>query len=134
MRAIAKEFTMKRISMLTLFFVLLASALPVFAQSTGMSSKDAKGMDMKSTDMKGMEMDKKAAATTHHGVGVVKNVNTPDGVVTIVHEPIKSLNWPAMTMGFRLKDQSSMGKIKPGDKVEFAFVQVGKDYVITGMK
>ena len=109
------------------------------AQATDVNKKDStgmdmKGMDMKSMDMKDMGMNKTDAATTHKGVGVVKDINATDGMVTLVHEPIKSLNWPAMTMGFKVKDKSVIGKIKPGDKVEFTLVQVGKEYLIAGMK
>ena len=99
-----------------------------------MKGMDMKSMDSKSMDMKDMGTNKKAAATTHQGVGVVNDINAATGVVTLVHEPIKSLNWPAMTMGFKVKDKSVIGKIKPGDKVEFTLVQVGKEYLINGMK
>src|SRR5438105_536363 len=118
--------------------VILCAALSVvvpsgvFAQASDVkknsSGMDMKGMDMKSMDMKDMGMTKNSAATPHKGVGVVKDVNTAEGVVTLVHEPIKSLNWPAMTMGFKVKDKSLMDKIKPGDKVEFTLVQVSKEY------
>ena len=143
--SISKEFTMKRSATL-IVFAAMSVVVPdiAFAQasdvnkkeSSGMDMKgmDMKSMDMKSMDMKDMGMNKKAAATTHKGVGVVKDINAADGVVTLVHEPIKSLNWPAMTMGFKLKDKSLMEKIKPGDKVEFTLVQAGKEYLITGMK
>ena len=104
------------------------------AQATDVNKKDSTGMEMKGMDMKDMGMNKTDAATTHKGVGVVKDINATDGMVTLVHEPIKSLNWPAMTMGFKVKDKSVIGKIKPGDKVEFTLVQVGKEYLIAGMK
>ena len=135
-----KEFAMKRNATLVVFAVL-SVVVPnvVLAQTSDVNKKDSSGMDMKGMDMKSMDMkdtgiNKKGAATTHRGVGVVKDINAADGVVTLVHEPIKSLNWPAMTMGFKLKDKSLMGRIKPGDKVEFTLVQLGKEYLITGMK
>lgn len=125
---------MKRIATLSLSVILGAAAPGTFAQSGGMGNHDAKGMDMKSMDMKRVEADKKGMTTTHRGTGVVKNINTADGVVTLAHGPIKTLNWPAMTMGFKLEDKAWLSKIKPGDKVEFTFVQVDRSYVITGMK
>ena len=90
--------------------------------------------DTKTMDMKGMGMEKSASTATHKGTGVVKNINAGDGVVTLAHEPIKSLNWPAMTMGFKVKDKVLLDNVKPGDKVEFTIVQAGKDYVITSTK
>jgi Cu(I)/Ag(I) efflux system periplasmic protein CusF len=129
---------MKRIATLVLF-AALSIAVPhvVLAQAGEANKKDSSGMDMKSMDMKSMDMkgiNKKGAATTHKGVGVVKDINAAKGVVTLAHEPIKSLNWPAMTMDFKVKDKSVMDKIKPGDKVEFTLVQTDKEYLITGMK
>ncbi len=129
---------MKRSATL-IFFSALSVVVSNIAFAQDVSKKDSsgmdmKGMDMKSMDMKDMGMNKTDAATTHKGVGVVKDINAADGMVTLVHEPIKSLNWPAMTMGFKVKDKSVIGKIKPGDKVEFTLVQAGKEYLITGMK
>jgi len=131
---------MKRNATLVLFAVL-SVVVPnvVLAQTSDVNKKDSSGMDMKSMDMKSMDMkdtgvNKKGAATTHRGVGVVKDINAADGVVTLVHEPIKSLNWPAMTMSFQVKDKTLLNQVKPGDKVRFTVVQAGKDYVITSMK
>ena len=99
---------------LVLAAALLAS--PAFAQM--------KGMDMK-TDKKD--------ATTHKAKGVVTKADGK-GKVTIKHEPVQSLNWPGMTMGFVVKDKALADKLKPGAKVDFEFVQEGKDYVVTGVK
>jgi len=88
-------------------------------------------------DMKGMDMGKKPAAgaqATHKAAGVVKKVDPKAGTVTLAHDPVKSLNWPAMTMGFTVKDKTLLDKMQAGKKVEFKFVQQGKDNVITGVK
>lgn len=52
------------------------------------------------------------------------------GVATVAHEPIKTMNWPAMTMGFNFKDKVLLDD---GKEVEFEFVQDDKDYVITSV-
>ena len=124
---------------LTLGIVIVLNifvASVALAQATDSTKKDSSGMDMKDMPMKSMDMkmDKQTTTTTHKGVGVVKSINTADGVITFAHEPIKSLNWPAMTMGFKVKDKAMVDKIKPGDKVEFTFVQAGKDYVVTEIR
>ena len=90
-----------------------------------------------SGDMKGMDMGKKPAAgaqTAHKATGVVKKVDPKAGTATLAHDPVKSLNWPAMTMGFTVKDKALLDKLQAGKKVEFDFVQQGKDYVITTVK
>ena len=87
--------------------------------------------------MQDMDMGKKPVAGTqaaHKATGVVKKVDPKAGTVTLAHDPVKSLNWSAMTMGFTVKDKALLDKLQPGKKVEFEFVQQGKDYVITTVK
>jgi len=90
-----------------------------------------------SDGMKGMDTGKKPVAGTpaaHKATGVVKKVDPKTGTVTLAHDPVKSLNWSAMTMGFTVKDKMLLDKLAVGKKVEFEFVQQGKDYVITSVK
>jgi Cu(I)/Ag(I) efflux system protein CusF len=54
--------------------------------------------------------------------------------VTIAHGPVESLKWPAMTMNFRVKDKALLDGLSSGKKVEFEFVQQGRDYVVTSAK
>jgi Cu(I)/Ag(I) efflux system protein CusF len=87
--------------------------------------------------MKDTDMSKKPVAGTpaaHKATGVVKKVDPKAGSVTLAHDPVKSLNWPAMTMGFQVKDKMLLDKLAVGKKIEFEFVQQGKDYVITLVK
>ena len=76
----------------------------------------------------------KAAAKVHHVSGVVKAVDANANLVTLVHDPVKSLNWPAMTMKFQVKDKALLDKLAVGTKVEFDFEQSGKGYVVTAIK
>lgn len=85
-------------------------------------------------DMKGMDMGSKPAAATHHASGVVKSVDAGAGVVTLAHDPVKTLNWPAMTMKFQVKDKALFDKLAVGKAVEFGFEQSGKGYVVTSVK
>lgn len=75
-----------------------------------------------------------ASAQSHHASGVVKSVDPSKGTVMINHGPVASLNWPAMSMGFKAKDKKALEALKPGQKIDFDFVQQGKDYVITKLK
>ena len=89
---------------------------------------------MSGMDMKDMGADKKSEAKSHKGVGTVKKVDPAAGTVTIAHGPIRSINWPAMSMTFAVKDKALLGKLAPEKKVEFEFMQQGSDYVITSAK
>ena len=114
---------MKRVLMVAAVIVFVAAA---FAQSGGM-----KGMEMKDMPMK---MGEGKVGETHKGKGTVKSVDTRKGTVSLAHDPIKSMNWPAMNMTFKAKDEAMLEKLKPGAKVKFSFEQSGKDYVITDIK
>ena len=108
---------MKRAVLLCAVLVAVPSA---FAQS-----------GMKDMDMNRMKSEKKAGAL-HKGTGVVTKVERDK--VTIKHEPIASINWPAMTMAFAVKDKALLDKVAKDKKVQFEFVQEGKKNVITSIK
>ena len=73
-------------------------------------------------------------ATASEGIGVVDEVDAAKGIVTISHEPIKSLNWPAMTMDFVVKDKKILAKLSKGKKIHFSFIEQHGDYVVTKVK
>ena len=75
-----------------------------------------------------------AQGTIHKGTAVVKSVDAQKGTVMLAHGPIKSLEWPAMTMGFAAKDKKMLDGIKPGAKVEFEFIQDGSRFLIVSIK
>ena len=74
------------------------------------------------------------AAASHVGTGVVREVDGAHGLVTIAHDPIASLRWPAMTMNFVVKDKALLDKLAVNKKVEVEFVQLGADYVVIAVK
>jgi Cu(I)/Ag(I) efflux system protein CusF len=117
---------MKYARTLALTLALSVSTL-VLAQSEGM-----KGMDMKGMDDRPQTHESKMA--THRMKAVVKAVDRVNGKVTLAHEPVKTLSWPAMTMKFSVKDKTLLDKLPAGQKVEAEFRQQGSDYVITGVK
>jgi Cu(I)/Ag(I) efflux system membrane fusion protein len=59
----------------------------------------------------------KAARPTHHGEGKVESITRDE--ITISHGPIPSLQWGAMTMGFKVPAAGLPGNIAVGDNVLF---------------
>jgi len=49
----------------------------------------------------------------------VKKVDAKAKKVTLIHEELKSLDMPAMTMVFRVKDEAMFEKMKEGSAIEF---------------
>ena len=89
-----------------------------------------------SADMKDMsnKSHAKGQGTPHKTMAVVKGVDVVNGKVKLAHEPVKGLNWPAMTMGFSVRDPALFDKLVVGKKVEVEFMQQGPDYVVTAVK
>ena len=74
----------------------------------------------------------KPAVVGHKAVGVWNAVDAVAGTVTILHEPVASLKWPAMKMDFVLANPSLVAGVKPGAAIEFEFVERGQgEWVIT---
>ncbi|MDB5436943.1 MAG: cusB3, partial [Phenylobacterium sp.] len=63
----------------------------------------------------------KAAPALYESRGRVEQI-TPTSV-TLSHEPVPAIGWPAMTMQFRLADPSLAKGVKVGDRVAFGFDQ-----------
>jgi Cu(I)/Ag(I) efflux system periplasmic protein CusF len=75
-----------------------------------------------------------ATAQGYDAVGVVRQVDPTAGTVTIDHEAIVGLGWPAMTMSFRVKDKTLFDRLAVDRKVQFRVVKQGAAYVVTSVK
>ena len=73
-------------------------------------------------------------STVIQGKGQVVLINQDKTMVTLKHDPIAAIQWPAMTMGFKVKNSAVLAKTKVGDKVSFTLVPDGKDYMVTSIK
>ena len=117
------------------FTATVSLILALSASSVAMAQSGAmKNMDMKDMPMDGMKSDSNAKVTIHHATGTVKSVDQVKGTVTIAHGPVQSLNWPAMTMTFIVKDKMFFDKLAVAKNVTIDFKQQNTDYVVTAVK
>jgi Cu(I)/Ag(I) efflux system membrane fusion protein len=70
-------------------------------------------------DRLGGPADKPSSRATHQGRGTVIDVDATKGRVELDHEPIASMKWPQMKMGFGVADKAALAKLKKGEAVEF---------------
>jgi Cu(I)/Ag(I) efflux system membrane fusion protein len=70
-------------------------------------------------------------AATHKAVGEVRKVDPASAKLTLRHEPVPSLDWPAMTMDFAVADKALLSGLAPGSRVEFEFAESGDAFVIS---
>jgi Cu/Ag efflux protein CusF len=66
--------------------------------------------------------------------GTVKKVDAKTKKVTLIHEELKSLEMPAMTMVFRVKDDALFEKLKEGASIEFVAERVEGKLTVTEVK
>lgn len=108
--------TVKRLILIPIALFSLTS-MPAFAE-----------MDMPM----GMHMDSKNNTQSHEGKGKINSIDAKAGKINLTHEPIASLDWPAMTMDFNVLDKTALTNLKPGQKVAFKLTEAHKGrYVIS---
>jgi membrane fusion protein, copper/silver efflux system len=73
-----------------------------------------------------------AAAVTHRGTGKVEHIDKDE--ITLSHGAIASLQWPAMTMGFKAPPNGIPDNVRVGDTVSFELRQTKEGtYEITSI-
>jgi Cu(I)/Ag(I) efflux system periplasmic protein CusF len=105
---------------------ILLAALALFPVCNAFAEHES--MDM--SGMAGMS----TKTDINKGIGVVDAVDRAKGVVTLSHEPIAGLGWPAMTMDFVVEDKKLFNKLIVGKKVQFQFVRQHNSYVVKEVK
>jgi len=125
-----RKILMKLTTTFSMIVALSASSFAI-AQSAGMNHDK---MNMQGMEAAKPAPDAAAKATLHQATGVVKATDPANGKVTLAHEAVKSLDWPAMTMNFAVKDKSLFDKLVVGKKVDVELMKQGSAYVVTAVK
>lgn len=105
---------------ITMLALTMLVAVPAFAAPRAMDN------------MPGMHHD--AAPIDVQGIGVVKAIDTANGTITLQHEAIDSIQWPAMTMAFKVASPELLDGVKLGDKVQFGLHPAGMNSTVTSIK
>jgi Cu(I)/Ag(I) efflux system protein CusF len=121
------KFAPKRFAALSIGIAALISSTPLLAAQQDMSKMP--GMNgMK--DMPGMHQQ----AAEAEGVGVVKSVDSAKGTITLQHQAIESIHWPAMTMTFKVAKPEVLQGVKVGDHIRFGLHADGMNSTVTWIK
>lgn len=110
----------KHILSLALTGTLLAASGTVAAQQ----------MDPNMPGMAGMQTTKPTQA---QGVGIVKAIDTVKGTITLQHQAIAAIGWPAMTMTFKADPPALLQKVKVGEQVKFTLHPAGMASTVTAI-
>ncbi|WP_039046736.1 copper-binding protein [Plesiomonas shigelloides] len=105
----------KSMKLMSLGFVALCMTLTVQANENDKAHQNMKG------DV--AEASTQVAISTS---GIVKEIDFENKKITIAHEAIPSVGWPAMTMRFTfLNVDDNIKALKPESHVKFSFFQQG---------
>ena len=63
-----------------------------------------------------------AVTTTYATTGTITAANS--SMITISHQPVPALDWPAMMMGFQVPQTLDASAFRVGDRVRFEFIQL----------
>ncbi|MFT6835474.1 MAG: Cu(I)/Ag(I) efflux system membrane fusion protein [Francisellaceae bacterium] len=77
--------------------------------------------------------DNSAAVSEVTGMGVIMAVDMAQHKIKIKHQPIKFLNWPAMTMSFNVAKNIDLSKFKINDNVSFVLENQNEEFSITSL-
>lgn len=108
------------------FTFACASALVLASMAASAQQK----MDPNMPGMAGMQATKPIQA---QGVGIVKAIDTAKGAITLQHQAIAAIGWPAMTMTFKADPPALLQKVKVGDKVKFTLHPAGMASTVTAI-
>ncbi|MCW5631948.1 MAG: copper-binding protein [Rubrivivax sp.] len=106
---------------LCLVFFLVSTAAPAQAQQ-------------KTDEHSGHHPAATTTSATEMTDGEVRKVDAEAAKITLKHAEIKSLDMPAMTMVFVVRDKAMLDKVKPGDKVKFTAVNEAGKFTITALQ
>ena len=88
----------------------------------------------KTDDMNMAEATTPAPAGAIAGVGTVTAVNAAAGTISLDHEPIAAISWPAMSMQFTAENPAILQGIAVGDRVSFEIRSATETSVITSVQ
>jgi len=71
--------------------------------------------------MQGMQMSETAVVKTFPLHGVIKAIDATALQLTLQHNAVQALNWPAMTMPFQVKDAALLKGLKTGQTIDAQF-------------
>ncbi len=127
---------MNKLTATVLTTLMLGASLSALADDSmkGMDmSKMPAGSSMHGMDMGNMKKKSSSDAKVAHGVGVIKSIDVKTAMITLNHQAIKELNWPPMSMGFKVADPKLLSGLKVGQKVTFELKSQGTKEVVTAI-
>lgn len=114
-------------SMKVIAFIATVAALSACSKNEASEQKKAEApMEQMSKES--------SSVTTAQAVGVITAIDTKENILTLDHEAIPAIKWPAMTMGFKVADPKLLNGLVVGQTVDFELKSEGETYTVVGVK
>lgn len=118
---------MKKLLIATINASLLFASAAIADERDGHSHSHSPSQDMK-------QQAKEHPKTFFMVAGIVQETDPANGSVTIAHQAVPALKWPAMTKSFAVTDKTLFSRLKVGEKAEFAIKLVDGKAVVAHVK
>lgn len=105
----------------------MKTSIRTLAVALGLALALGAPLSVQAAESGGMKAD---MLMTGQSKGVVKSLDPAKGTVTLAHEAVPAVDWPAMTMAFKISPELAKG-IEVGQRVNFEFEAKGMAGTIT---
>ena len=103
-----------------------------YASALALASTAAFAQQM-DPNMPGMVGTQATKPTEAQGVGIVKAIDATKGTITLQHQAITAIGWPAMTLTFKVDPPTLLTKVKVGESVRFTLHPAGMASTVTAI-
>lgn len=114
-------------------FMKVMTFVAIVVVLTACSKNEASKQATSEAPMEQMSKDTTTAVSAQ-AVGVITAIDTKENLLTINHEAIPAIKWPAMTMGFKVADTALLNGLVIGQKINFELKAEGETYTVVAVK
>ena len=114
-------------------FMKIVALVATIATLSACSKNEASEQKKAEAPMEQMSKESSTTTTTQ-AVGVITAIDTKENILTLDHEAIPAIKWPAMTMGFKVADPALLNGLAVGQKVDFELKAEGETYTVVAAK
>ncbi len=114
-------------------FMKIVALVATVAALTACSKNEASEQKKAEAPMEQMSKESSTVSTAQ-AVGVITAIDTKENILTLDHEAIPAIKWPAMTMGFKVADPALLNGLTVGEKVDFELKIEGESQIIIAVK
>ena len=123
---------MKNIFVLALIFVIALIDAYLFVQ-VGLANEEHNAYSQKKLSVQN-QVDVHRQLRTFATAGIVRKIDTKNGIVTILLDPVPALKWPSMIRIFSVTDRSVFERFKVGEKLQFEFERDENNEMVIDLK